>query len=179
MPSQVPSDVPTAKPSPSHSLAPSEVPTSAPTMSIKPSPSPSAAPIAPSPKPTPAPTGTPTSSPTGTPTTPLPTQGPTIKCVDSALRLKIQEGSEKISRSCVWVGRKDVKNRCALDGVAAACPVTCGTCSVCEDPDALLRFRFEYDGVSIVRSCDYAARKSTNLRCAAMGDVCRKTCGKC
>ena len=55
-------------------------------------------------------------------------------CVDTPLRLNIVKDEERITRSCTWVGNKNTPQRCSLKGVSAACPVTCGTCSVCEDP---------------------------------------------
>ena len=122
---------------------------------------------------------TPTGTPTGTPTA-----APTKYCYDSELRLKVKQDGTMKSRSCAWVARKATKQRCALGGgaVAAACPVTCGTCTTCADPASGsdgLRFRFEKDEAFIVRSCDWVARESVNLRCFLTGNICRKTCGAC
>ena len=119
--------------------------------------------------------------------TPVSSKIPAVKigCYDSLLRLKITNGSGKsVARSCEWAKRKFTKKRCALGGgaVAAACPVTCGTCTTCADPASGsdgLRFRFEKDEAFIVRSCDWVARGSVNLRCFLTGNICRKTCGAC
>ncbi len=56
---------------------------------------------------------------------------------------------------------------------------SCGTCYVFED--SYVRFRVQYNGSRISRSCEWVAAKSTNLRCAAEGvaDTCRATCGAC
>lgn len=169
-PSAVPSDGPSLEPSEYPSLepsaVPSESPTGTPTLSIKPSPSPSAAPV-----------GS-TSSPTAATAV---TASPTAECVDSPLRLKFRVNGNMLTRSCEWAARKDTNNRCSLIG-DAACPVTCGACSVCADPDPLLiKFRFDYNGRSIARNCDFVGRipAKVNGRCAATGNICRQTCGKC
>ena len=100
-------------------------------------------------------------------------------CVNASTRLKIVVGGNIVSRSCTWVGRQDTTNRCALAGVSAACPNTCGTCDSCVDTTA--RFRFTYNGQSIVRNCDFVGRVESKVegRCAASGYVCRSTCGGC
>ena len=118
---------------------------------------------------------------------PVKSQIPPVKigCYDSTLRLKILNLNGKmVSRSCEWVGRKFSKKRCALnDGaVAAACPVACGTCDVCEDPPSGkegVRFRFDKDGTTLRRSCEWVTREATRLRCFLTGNICRKTCGSC
>jgi hypothetical protein len=122
--------------------------------------------------PTVAPTGTPTKAPTAT---------PTKACVDSPLRLKINRDGNQISRYCSWVAQKDTNNRCALDGVSAACPITCGTCSTCEDPVDSLRFKFTYNGSEIVRNCDFIGRVPGKEfgRCNQSGNICRSLCGTC
>merc|ERR1712045_496272 len=101
--------------------------------------------------------------------TDAPTATPTITCSDSALRLKIPTvGKPKpyVSRYCSWVGVKDTKNRCALPGVSAACPVTCSSCGTCADPSEL-RFKFTYNGNEIVRNCEF------------IGRIADKTTGRC
>ena len=102
-------------------------------------------------------------------------------CVDYPLRFRINGDSSQGSRnkSCEWVARKDTANRCALDGVSAACPVTCGACDSCVDTTVLLRF--EYNGRFVRRSCDFVGRvpKKLNERCEASGYTCRSTCGMC
>jgi hypothetical protein len=83
-----------------------------------------------------------------------------------------------LTRSCAWAARKDTSNRCSLIG-DAACPALCGTCSVCADPT--IRFRFDYNGKTIARSCEWVGRvpEKVSGRCAATGNICRQTCGKC
>mmetsp|Transcript_9571 Transcript_9571/g.12042 ORF Transcript_9571/g.12042 Transcript_9571/m.12042 type:complete len:201 (+) Transcript_9571:58-660(+) len=113
-----------------------------------------------------------------------PTQQPSRVCVDSTLRLKIPTVGTRpkpfVSRYCSWVGNQDKKNRCALPGVSAACPVTCGACSACKDPDEL-RFKFKYNGKTMVRNCDFIGRleKKVYDRCTASDNICRSTCGSC
>ena len=127
----------------------------------------------------------PTANPTMAPV--VPTQSPTrppspaFSCVDSLLRLKILDtDGSRISRSCEWVARRATLQRCALPGVSAACPVTCGTCSTCVDPEAPMRFKFSKDGVdTIIRDCGWVAARSTNMRCGYSENICRSTCGRC
>jgi hypothetical protein len=98
--------------------------------------------------------------------------------------LKIANTNEfgtTISRYCEWVGRKDVTNRCSLQGVSAACPVTCGTCAICADPGPNLRFSFDYNGKTISKNCDFVGRVPGKVwgRCDASEKICRMTCGAC
>ncbi len=115
----------------------------------------------------------------------VPTLSPTFPCLDSLLRLKIPTAGTKpkakIARYCTWVGNKDTINRCALPGVSAACPVTCGTCSSCEDPDDELRFKFTYNGQKVMRNCEFVGRikKKVKGRCKRSEYICRSTCGYC
>lgn len=112
----------------------------------------------------------------------LTTTTTTSACVDSSLRLKINVNGNIIARSCTWVAAKDTNARCQLSaGVDAACPVTCGTCATCADPDPLLRFKFEYVGNEISRNCEFVGRVAEKVdgRCAASGNICRATCGEC
>ena len=111
------------------------------------------------------------------PTVP-PTPSPSA-CSDSSLRLKIPKDGTIITRSCEWVARTDTSARCNLIGVSAACPVTCGSCDTCADPE--LRFKFTYNNMYIARSCEYVGRIENKIsgRCAASHNICRQTCGMC
>jgi hypothetical protein len=128
--------------------------------------------------PTKAPVKAPTKAPTKAPVkAPTPTSS---SCEDSTLRFKVVYNGNKISRGCDWVAKRSTKLRCAADGVPSHCPVACGTsCSPCID--ASNRFRVTYNGNKISRDCDWVAKRSTKLRCAADGvtDTCRLTCGAC
>ena len=55
------------------------------------------------------------------------------------------------------------------------------TPTVEECSDSTLRFKFEYDGEEITRSCRWVARKDTEERCAIDGvsEMCADTCGTC
>jgi hypothetical protein len=82
-----------------------------------------------------------------------------------------------MSRYCSWVANKDTTERCSYSGVAQACPNTCGTCSICEDPSTDLRFKFQkLDGTEIIQSCQWVGRKDTANRCALTSEICRATC---
>ena len=100
-------------------------------------------------------------------------------CSDSPLRLKIPKDGSIITRSCEWVARVDTATRCNLPGVSAACPVTCGSCDTCADPE--LRFKFTYNNNNIARSCEFVGRVESKIggRCAASQNICRLTCGTC
>ena len=100
-------------------------------------------------------------------------------CSDSPLRLKIPKDGGIVTRSCEWAARADTAMRCALPGVSAACPVTCGSCGTCADPE--LRFKFTYKNKSIARSCAFVGRIEGKVggRCAASQNICRRTCGTC
>lgn len=112
-----------------------------------------------------------------------PSASPTVDgCVDSPLRLRfLNNKGEYISRSCQWVGNKDTFNRCALDGISAACPVTCNTCNICEDPVPSLKFKFMYNNKLIRRNCDFIRRIPSKVkgRCRQSDNICRKTCEVC
>lgn len=118
-------------------------------------------------------------SPTSTATvTAAPTTSPTLSsrsCSDSTFRFRVvTDDGKNIARSCDWVGRRQA--RCALNGVSATCPRTCGTCGICVDSP--LRFKVP-EGT---RSCEWVARKKTNKRCnqiMGMKKTCRATCRSC
>ena len=121
------------------------------------------------------PTSPPVPTPTKSPTPPTPTD-----CVDFENRFRFDDGSGfKITRSCEWARNKSTKQRCSLDGVSEACPLTCGTCNACVDPPSSLRFKFQKGGNSIARSCTWVEKKQTPFRCALTADICRATCGVC
>lgn len=101
-------------------------------------------------------------------------------CVDSPLRIRFfKADGTRVSRSCAWVARRDTVNRCSLDGIAEACPSTCGTCSTCADPSSDLSFRFDDGGTMISKTCDWVASADTVTRCALTGNICRATCDAC
>ncbi len=117
----------------------------------------------------------PTLSPVASPPTPTPTP---VGCVDFSDRfaLLLSDG-KRVTRSCSWVANKPW--RCNLAGVSATCPVTCGSCSTCVDPDGAIRFRFEHNGKFIKRSCAWVTRKQLSFRCSLTSDACRASCGSC
>jgi len=164
----------TPAPVPSTTPAPVPVPaTPAPVASTP-------APVAPT---TPAPVPVPATPAPVAPTTPAPvsstTPAPVVStCVDSPLRLKIIKDGNIISRSCTWVGNKATIQRCAMAGVSDACPVTCNSCSTCEDTSLRMRLT-KSDGTSVVRNCEWVARKDTPNRCSWSSNTCRATCGQC
>jgi len=49
-------------------------------------------------------------------------------CADSPLRIKISIEGEMKTRSCEWAEKKNTIERCAFDGMAESCRVTCGSC---------------------------------------------------
>lgn len=162
-------------------------PTLAPNTSLMPSSAPSTR--SPSTYPTSFPTDQPSPFPTDQPT-PLPSDQPSRKpsvkpsnqCVDSQLRIAFIKDGVRIARYCEWVANKDTNNRCKLVGVAAACPVTCFTCTSCIDPESGLtglKFKFIKNGSFVSRNCAWVARKDTINRCRDTNDICRETCGVC
>jgi len=120
---------------------------------------------------------TPTSSPNGT-TSSSPSASPG-GCVDYNNRISLLKNGNRITRNCEWVSNKKTQTRCNYTGVSAACPVTCGSCSTCVDPDPSIKFKFLNGGRFIKRNCEWVARKQTSLRCSLTNNVCRATCGAC
>ena len=195
--SNTPSGSPTRRPSPQPSSFPTTSPSMTPSIhksddpSMAPSDEPSQHPSKkPSLSPSTAPTGSPSMYPTDRPsTTAHPTNipsetsstTPSFECVDTTLRLKIEGTTKRIQRSCEWVARKDTPNRCSLSGVSESCPVTCGSCPSCTDPNSDIRFKFIYNGKNIKRSCDWVGRISEKIngRCAATANICRSICNRC
>ena len=111
----------------------------------------------------------------------FPTMEPTYGCVDSSLRLRvITSSTEAVLRRCSWVTQKHTRYRCTLTGVAAACPITCGTCANCVDP--ILQFKLSYNNNTVEFNCDLIASASDDKlqkMCTASGNICRKACGIC
>jgi hypothetical protein len=103
-------------------------------------------------------------------------------CADSELRLRFKtKRGKNISRYCSWVRNKDTDSRCKIEGVAAACPETCGTCNICKDPAANVRFRFTYLGEEILKNCDFINRVPSKIwkRCQSSNNICRESCKAC
>merc|ERR1712241_1583508 len=101
-------------------------------------------------------------------------------CLDTSVRFRVTWNSKLISRDCVWIGNKATKMRCALPGVADACPEACDTgCPTCVDSP--LRFRVTWNGKKIMRDCIWVGNKATKMRCALPGvsHACRASCGLC
>ncbi len=152
-----------------------------------------------SPTKTPSPTSSPTPSPTLSPTTAPPTASPIVgstaspsmlatttpsaytpPCYDSPSRFRVVlPNNTYIWRDCEWVATRSTNLRCSWGDVSSICPVTCKSCDPCRD--ATGRFRVEYNGNNIARSCEWVANKATAYRCRFDGvtESCRKTCGLC
>lgn len=98
-------------------------------------------------------------------------------CKDTSLRFRSTNKGKQISTYCTWVAEKYTPYRCRLDGVSSMCPATCGTCNIRIDGTA--RFRLNYNGVNITRSCKWVAKKRTAEKCLLDGvsNACRVTCG--
>lgn len=113
----------------------------------------------------------------------FPTTSPTeAPCTDSNIRFKVQLNGAPKSRSCSWVANKLTGARCALDGVANACPDTCGACSSSTCQDSTLRIKVTLNGKGArMRSYIWVGNKKTAERCAMDGvaNACRATCGRC
>ena len=149
------------------------------------SPEPSAAPSVLSESPSKVPT---TSPPTTIPTSASPTvlvttttSSPTTNCVDSELRLRFVLDEMIVSRYCSWAKKKNTKSRCSIENIAAACPLTCGSCNECVDPGPSLQFKFIHEDKEIRKSCNYVKRipRKKKGRCRSSGNICRATCGVC
>jgi len=135
------------------------------------------APVA-SPK-TPSPVATPqTPAPVASPKTPAPVASPQT-CKDSSLRFRVRWNGNMKTRDCTWVSNKATIQRCNVDGVAAACSDTCGTCSTCAD--STLRIKVPWNGGIKTRDCIWVGNRATIQRCNVPGvsDACPVTCGVC
>ncbi len=102
------------------------------------------------------------------------------RCSDTPLKIKITTNSGKvIKKLCAWVAKKNTGRRCALEGVSAACPKTCGTCDNCKNSS--LKFRVEINASKWRwKDCAWAASKP--FRCKnidGVSEVCRSSCGLC
>lgn len=128
--------------------------------------------------------------PSGIPTSLVepPSSEPSLPCIDTPLQMKfITDGTESV-QDCAWVAAEDTENRCEIVGVAAACPLTCGTCKACLDPERSEDgFRFGFvkpnrlggpDGL-IFRDCGWVKNRDKANRCALTSDICRYTCQVC
>lgn len=130
-----------------------------------------------------SPTASPTSAPTLT-RTDAPTASPTQPkevletCEDSSLPFKVNIGGKFKSRTCSWVAKARSTSRCALDGVSAACPSTCNTCSSCVNSP--LSFKVEIDGKFQRKRCKWVG-KNRMERCKLPGvdSTCRSICKVC
>eukprot|EP00551_Chaetoceros_affinis_P016219 CAMPEP_0203692314 /NCGR_PEP_ID=MMETSP0091-20130426/4489_1 /ASSEMBLY_ACC=CAM_ASM_001089 /TAXON_ID=426623 /ORGANISM="Chaetoceros affinis, Strain CCMP159" /LENGTH=391 /DNA_ID=CAMNT_0050563083 /DNA_START=137 /DNA_END=1309 /DNA_ORIENTATION=+ len=118
------------------------------------------APITPTPAPvasTPAPVDSTRSPVASTPAPVVTTLAPSsitlLACDDTLLRFKVEWNERTIMRDCTWIGNRATIQRCNIEGVSAACPDTCGTCSTCED--TTLRFKVEWNGRTIMRDCTW------------------------
>lgn len=172
--SSIPTDIPSVVPSQSsvpptlmHSEVPSMIPTTPPSILSH------------------VPSSTPTAAPT---ISHSPSIGPTLPCVDTPLAIKfITDGMDGV-HDCEWVAEEDTETRCALIGVSAACPLTCGTCTSCVDPETSeYGFKFGFikanrgggpDG-RIYRDCGWVKSRDRNNRCELTSDICRSTCKVC
>lgn len=125
-----------------------------------------------------SPSQSPSTQPSTTPNISTPTTG--AVCVDSSLRFKLDwNGKRRITRDCFWIGNKATVQRCKIEGMSAACPVTCGGCETCLD--STVRFKVFWNGRQVHRDCTWVSNKATIQRCAIPGvsDLCRLTCGVC
>lgn len=114
-----------------------------------------------------------------TPTLPTPTP-PSGTCQDSIFRFKLIKNNKTITRGCDWVANKSTRDRCQISGVKEHCPSTCSSCSNCID--SINRFKFQFNGKVIIRSCTWVSNKNTSGRCTnivGMADTCRDTCNNC
>jgi len=100
-------------------------------------------------------------------------------CDNTSLRFKVAWNGKRIMRDCSWIGNKATIQRCKVEGVSAACPVTCDTCNTCADTS--LRFKVAWNGKRIMRDCSWIGNKATIQRCKIEGvaEACPVTCGLC
>lgn len=101
-------------------------------------------------------------------------------CSDSTSRFRVvfsTDGTNKDTKSCEWVARKNTENRCAIPGIAETCRSTCGNCC----SDSLHEFSFIFNDNQVTKTCEWAARFNTEERCGVMevSYNCPRTCGTC
>ena len=105
------------------------------------------------------------------------------ECEDTRLQIRIpgitDDNDKPITTRCKLVG-ENTEERCKWTGVSQACPVTCGACDKCEDPDPALRFKFLSWRGKIMRNCDFIKRipKKKKNRCKRSANICRDSCGE-
>jgi len=101
------------------------------------------------------------------------------QCVDTSLRFKVFWNDRQITRDCFWIGNRATVQRCNLEGVSAACPVTCNKCDTCED--TTVRFKVFWNGRQVTRDCTWIGNRATIQRCNLEGvsAACPVTCGVC
>jgi len=106
-------------------------------------------------------------------------------CVDSPFKVQFMFNKKDYLRSCDWVARKDVQNRCSVDGISDTCRSTCGRCT--SPPtiapscfDSSYRFDVMKDGEIKRRSCKWVANHPI-LKCKLDGvsSHCPQTCSSC
>ena len=85
------------------------------------------------------------------------------------------------TRSCKWALIKNPDIRCAVEGVASHCPITCASYGGDCNSDSGRRFIILEKSTPtepFSASCTWVARKQTKIRCAISGvaDTCPVTC---
>lgn len=106
-------------------------------------------------------------------------------CIDSSLKVKFIYKKKNYLRSCEWVGRKDVNNRCSVSGISDTCRSTCGSCTPPPTVtpscfDSSYRFDVEKDGEVIRRSCLWVANAPIrNCKLKNVSSHCPQTCSSC
>jgi len=159
-PSSMPLSIPVQHPGPfelpdTTSTRPSKSPTSSP--SSKPSKSSDAGSVLPS--------HVPSLSPVLSP--------PISVCKDSPLEFEFQQKFI----NCVHAYSH---NLCSNTEIQAMCPLSCGTCSNCVDPNLKLKFFSTVKGRTQTKGCDVIAdRPSVRCNFYGVSDSCRATCGTC
>lgn len=92
----------------------------------------------------------------------LPPRPPSLPlCQDAAGRIKYKD----TTRNCLFLSRKNTATRCAIDGVATACPVTCmkysGYQCQCKERPLLKEFNIVINGVRTQKTCQDAIDDSS------------------
>eukprot|EP00551_Chaetoceros_affinis_P006430 CAMPEP_0203683696 /NCGR_PEP_ID=MMETSP0090-20130426/47657_1 /ASSEMBLY_ACC=CAM_ASM_001088 /TAXON_ID=426623 /ORGANISM="Chaetoceros affinis, Strain CCMP159" /LENGTH=535 /DNA_ID=CAMNT_0050552851 /DNA_START=140 /DNA_END=1748 /DNA_ORIENTATION=+ len=97
-------------------------------------------------------------------------------CSDSPLSFINPETAEV--NDCEWVDNDPEERWCAISGVAAHCPVTCGTCD--SYLDSTLSFKVQLKNRRAWKDCDWVGENEDKIRarCAERGvsETCRSTC---
>ena len=98
-------------------------------------------------------------------------------CNDSPLRFRTVIKGKNVAKNCDWAGKRSTNIRCRFENVASMCPETCtSTDNTCNN--GMARFKFDYNGDTIMRSCIWVEKRNTEERCKIHGikDTCRETC---